>query len=461
VNDSSGQLPSDPADGSASSDLRPFGDVPRAGGLRLLRNLLGGGDGERIDMLGPLRSTYAEHGPVVCRDAGIFRMVNLFGPDANQFVLMDREGIFSARRPWNRIMGRIFSNGLLLRDGADHRHHRRIMHQAFKRPVLRDYLERMNPMIGSGVADWAERRDFHVFPAVKELTLDMAAHIFLGIDLGPQTRRLNRAFEDMVAASMSRLRLPIPGLEFHRGLQGRELMVRFLGDLIPKKRASEGKDMFSLLCRAESEDGDVLTDGEIIDHMIFLMMAAHDTTTSTLTSMTWELARHPAWQERLREEAFALGRDHLAFEDIETLRPLTWVMKETMRRYPPLPVIPRVATADFAWEGYRIPKDTMVVVSPIHTHHMEEWWSEPFAFDPERFAPERDESARHTFQWIPFGGGPHHCLGFKFAEIQIKAIVHQIVRRYRWSVPAGYTMSVQQAPISKPRDGLPVTIERL
>jgi cytochrome P450 len=124
-------------------------------------------------------------------------------------------------------------------------------------------------------------------------------------------------------------------------------------------------------------------------------------------------------------------------------------------------VIPRIATEDFEFGGYRIPANAMVIIAPIHAHHMEEWWSEPFRFDPERFAPGRAEDARHTHLWVPFGGGPHHCLGMRFAETQVKLVMHQLVRRYRWSVPEGYEMPVQQAPISKPRDGLPIRLERL
>jgi cytochrome P450 len=199
----------------------------------------------------------------------------------------------------------------------------------------------------------------------------------------------------------------------------------------------------------------------VIDHMIFLMMAAHDTTTSTLTSMTYELGRHPEWQERVRAESEASGRAWIGFDDLDRLESLGWVMKETLRRYPPLPVIPRIAAADFEFEGYRVQAGSMVVVAPIHTHHMPEWWTAPTVFDPERFAPGRAEDLRHTHAWIPFGGGPHHCLGLRFAELQVKAIMHQLVRRHRWSLPAGYRMPVQQAPISKPRDGLPVRFERI
>ncbi len=423
--------------------------------LRAIRRQAGGG---RVDMLAGLQRLYDDYGGVVIQEAGPMRFVNMFGPDANRHVLLDRERIFSAGRPWNRIMGRIFPNGLLLRDGDDHKHHRKILHMPFKRGALRQYAERMNPMIEDAIASWRhDGGETLAFGAFKQLTLEMAASIFIGADLGPATRRMNQAFEDMVAASMSRVRLRIPGLEFYRGLKGREFMVDYLRDLIPKKRSGDGADLFSRLCHAETEEGERLADQEIIDHMIFLMMAAHDTTTSTLTSMAYELAASPAWQERLRDEARALDTDHVGFDDVERQGGLTLVLKEILRRYPALPVVPRVATRAFEFEGFEIPANAMVVLSPIHTHHMEQWWSDPFRFDPERFAPARAEHERHSHSWVPFGGGAHMCLGFRFAELQVKTVMHQLLLRYRWSVPAGYRMPVQQAPISKPRDGLPVT----
>jgi len=435
--------------------------IPSASRWEMVR-AMATGKGERVDMLARLQRLHAQHGPVVQINLGVLRYVHLAGPEANRFVLLDRDRLFSARKPWMLIMGRIFPNGLLLRDGDDHKRHRKIMREAFTRPALRQYGERMGPLIAHGLAAWERGpRPLHAFRAYKELTLDLAARIFVGVELGPETTRMNGVFEDLVAASMSKLRLPIPGLEFQRGLAGRRFMKRYFGEMLAARRAGGADDMFSRLCRAESEDGARLSDPDIIDHMVFLMMAAHDTTTSTLTSMTYELAKHPDWQERVRAESQALGGEGLAFEDLEKLDALTLVTKETMRRYPPLPVIPRVATADIDWDGYRIPANSMVVVAPIHTHYMPEWWNEPTSFDPERFAPARAEDQRHTHAWVPFGGGPHLCLGMHFAELQIKSIMHQLVQRYRWSVPNGYTMPVQQAPISKPLDGLPIELRAL
>ena len=133
--------------------------------VKALRNLLAYGGG-RVDMRATLDELFAAHGPVVVQLGGPLRFVNLFGPEANRFVLLDREEIFSARRPWTMIMGRIFPNGLLLRDGDLHRSHRMIMREAFKRPVLRAYVDRMNPMIEDGLARWPARGGaFLAYPA--------------------------------------------------------------------------------------------------------------------------------------------------------------------------------------------------------------------------------------------------------------------------------------------------------
>ncbi len=433
--------------------------LPQASRWELIKML---SKSERIDMRSRLQRLHQSHGAAVLLDLGLIKYVNLYGPDANRFVLLDKDRIFSARKPWMQIMGRIFPNGLLLRDGDEHKQHRKIMREAFTRPALREYGARMNPLIAEGLARWSgQLQPFHAFPAYKALTLDIAARIFVGVELGPETTRMNGIFEDLVAASMSKLRLRIPGLEFHRGLVGREFMIQYFGGMLGARRAGAGSDMLSRMCRARSDEGAALSDPDIIDHMVFLMMAAHDTTTSTLTSITYELAVHPRWQERVRDESRALGQGEIGFDDLDRLESLSLVIKEVLRRYPPLPVIPRVATQDFEWDGYRVPAGAMVVIAPIHTHYMPEWWNEPLRFDPERFSAARAEDQRHTHAWVPFGGGPHLCLGMHFAEMQIKAIMHQLVQRFRWSVPDGYRMPVQQAPISKPLDGLPISLAAL
>lgn len=454
----SGEAPVRPKRGSmttpagASSALQP---IPRSDLRHAVRWLAG----FQNHALALTRHTYQRYGKAVRTDFGVMTSIGLFGPDAARFLLLDREEVFSAKRSWELIMGRIFGGGLLLRDGADHKHHRRIMQEAFKTPALAGYAERMNPRIARGIGRWLDAGPaLRAFPAFKQLTLELAWDLFVDADIGDEAKRLNRAFEATVAASMSLLRLPVPGLEFQRGLQGRRSMREYFKSLIPARLEAGGGDMLSRLCRATDENGQRLNDDEIADHMNFLMMAAHDTTTSTLTSLLYLLGRHPGWQEAAREESRALGSAFLGFEDRDRLDVLTRCMHETLRLYPPLSTIPRVATRDCEFDGYLVPEGAVVSVFPIHTHRMPEWWTRPDDFDPERFSRERAEHERHSHLFLPFGGGAHMCLGLRFAELQVRAVMHQLLLRARWELPPDYVMPVQEAPISKPRDGLPLRL---
>ena len=159
--------------------------------------------------------------------------------------------------------------------------------------------------------------------------------------------------------------------------------------------------------------------------------------------------------------ASLLTDEPLRLTNMPRLADTRLVLNETLRRYPPLSTIPRISTRTFEFGGFELPADAMVSCYPLHTHHMREWWSDPYRFYPQRFAAGRAEHEQHTHLFAPFGGGAHMCLGMRFAEMQIRQIVFQLVRRYRFSVPPGYAMPVQQAPISKPTDGLPLRLEPL
>ena len=214
---------------------------------------------------------------------------------------------------------------------------------------------------------------------------------------------------------------------------------------------------------ARSEDGDEFTDTDIVNHMIFLLMAAHDTSTITMSSMAYHLARSPAWQERAREESLAAapsGEDTLDYDGVVGLDALDRVMKESLRLCSPVPSLPRVAVRETSLNGYRIPEGAFVTVSPFYNHHDPQVWPEPERFDPDRFAEDRREDHTHRMAFEPFGGGVHKCIGMHFAGIQVRAIFHELLRTYRWSVPEDYRWPLDLVALPFPRDGLPVRLER-
>jgi cytochrome P450 len=392
-------------------------------------------------------------------------MTILLGPDALEFVWKNRDGAFSSELGWEPYIGRVFPGAIMAMDGEPHRYQRRIMQVAFRKSALRTYLEQMSPAIEAGIEAWMPPQERsgprQMFPLLKQLTLDLAASVFMGVELGRSAKELNRAFMATVAASLAIIRVAVPGLTMWRGIRGRERLVKRFRTLLPEKRATHTGDFFSEFCHAQSEQGERFTDEEIIDHMIFLMMAAHDTTTSTLTTMMYLLARHPEWQERLRAKAIALGRIQLQYDDLDRLEELSWAMREALRLTPPLTSMPRMCIKDTVFQGYEIPAGSMVGVYPMHVHYMPSLWSDPQSFDPERFSPARQEDKRHAYAWVPFGGGAHMCIGQHFATLQVKAIMHQLLLRYRWSIAPGYEMPYQLVPIAKPKDGLRVTLQRI
>lgn len=411
------------------------------------------------DAEGWARRNLAAHGPVF-KSKVLFEPGVIFAdPDAAKYILMDRADNFSSQVGWRAPIGKLFRNGLMLRDFDDHRFHRKIMQEAFRQQALRDDVEMMNPIIERGIAGWDSVEDFSFYREIKQLTLDIAAEVFMGEPLGGRGAEINDALMQAVTASISPVRKEWPFSQFRRGMAARRLMQEYFGRQIPARRAGGGRDLFTRLCHAETEDGDRFSDDDIVDHMIFLMLAAHDTTTSTLATMAWELARDQTWQERLRDEVRSLAAEVMSFDDRDHLEQTEWVFREALRMHPPVPFMPRGVVRDDELLGYPLPAGSGVSVCSLLIHRLPEWWDDPERFDPERFGPGRMEHKRHSHSFIPFGGGAHTCIGMHFAGLMAKAIVVQLLRRYRFRTHPGQTETILAVPIPKPKHGLPLKVE--
>lgn len=403
----------------------------------------------------------AKYGRVYRNNSFGGRSVALHGPEANELVMFDRDKIFSSEQGWGPVLNLLFPRGLMLMDFEKHRADRKVLSVAFKPEPMRHYAESLNEGIKDPVASWSGQT-FQFYAAIKKLTLDLAATSFLGIPFGPEADKVNKAFVDMVQASIGVVRVPMPFTAMGRGAKGRAYLVDYFGRMVPERREGTGEDIFSQICRARDDNGDYMSADAIVDHMNFLMMAAHDTITSSITSLVWMLAKHPEWQDRLREEMLAVspageGVGHNSLGELELTE---WAFKEALRLVPPVPSFPRRALKDFEYGGYLIPAGTSVGVSPAFTHMMPEHWPEPEKFDPMRFSPEVARE-RHKYAWVPFGGGAHMCLGLHFAYMQAKIFFHHVITTHRIVVAPGYEPQWQVLPIPRPKDGLMVTFAPL
>lgn len=397
------------------------------------------------DPIGWSQAHYERCGPVsVLPMFGVRKMAVLLGPDAVQEALLNRDQAFSNAEGWTRFVGPFFDRGLLLLDFDEHRQHRRIMQQAFLPARITAYLDRMRPAIARDLIAWPADGTFEVYPAVRSMIFNLTSEVLTGSGLGAAADEVHRLFETCLRASTSVLRVPVPGLAWSRGLAARRRLEEIFGGWVAERRSSDGPadNLLSMLCAAVSDDGESFTAADVVNHMILLLLAARDTSANALTTIVFHLAKHPAWQERCREDSAALDL----------------VRKESLRLMPPLPQLAR-----------RVVKPTTVLDQPLATgtyvmpilwfnHYSPELWSRPTEFDPLRFAPDRAEDKAHRYAWMPFGGGIHHCIGMHFATAVVNAVLEQLLQRYEWSVQPGYEMTWDRRGLPTPADGLPVRL---
>jgi cytochrome P450 len=195
------------------------------------------------DPKGEVERMAAKYGPIYRSRVLGETSINLLGPEANELVLFDQSKMFSSIHGWAIVLGRLFPRGLMLLDFDEHRLHRRALSVAFKSGPMKSYLAALDAGIYERVRRWRQLPDaIQFYPAMKQLTLDLAATSFLGERIGPEVDEITRAFVDMVAAAVAPIRQPWPGTQMARGVKGRERIVAYFSEQIPIRRAGNGED---------------------------------------------------------------------------------------------------------------------------------------------------------------------------------------------------------------------------
>lgn len=414
--------------------------------------------------LGPfVREQQAQHGNSFT--VGLFRntrVLMLVGPEANKQILLDKDDNFSSWWGWE-VLQALFGRNILVRDFADHRQHRRLMTHVFKPAALTRYLEQMNPIIDNTIKRYQGSID--VYAQTKQMALDIAIDVFTGIPAGPATEAWNRDLTQVLDNAMAH-RIRIPGTAYYRGLRARDRLKQRLADELVNRRQTGGADLFSQLATQQDEDGAMLSDEDVIDHMFGMLFAAHDTTASSLAMIFWLLAKHQDWQAQLREECQALyartGSKQLAYEDLDALPKTDWVFKEALRLYSPLQLLPRRSVREFEFDGHRVPANTALYLVPQAVHFDPQYFANPHEFNPARFSDtSQDGSTNEPFAFIPFGRGSHMCLGMHFAYMEIKAVVYQLLLSRELENQGESELALDYLPIVRPQQAMRVTFHSL
>jgi cytochrome P450 len=400
-----------------------------------------------IDPLGFSERMVARFGPVYRFHAFGHWHVHLNGPEANELVLFDETGIFSAREGWGQLIEPLFPGALLIKDGPEHRVDRRLLGEAFKQAQLTGYQQIFYSDIGGSVEAWLGRR-IAPYPEIRKLTFRIAASTFLGTTLEEEAKTAIRSLGQMIRSLLAMG--TVPSLARARGRLAKARLERILGQLIAQKRLAPGTDFLSRLATLRDDDRRLLSVTRICESFSFLLSAAHDTLASSLTSLIYYLAARPDWASDLRDELESNGISEPIEAATATLPLLDMFYKETLRLNGPAPVVWRRAVRGFAIYGHRIPAGTMCGANLMMAHRLPNLWPDPELFDPWRFAPEA-ERMRSRFAFIPFGAGVHKCLGMHFAQQQARIFVAYLLQRADLQLAGRRQVRWYQWPNCRPR----------
>jgi cytochrome P450 len=414
----------------------------------------------------PLRfaqERYARYGPVWRTHLMGRPCVVLLGPEANRFILGTHLHLFSSRAGWGKPITSLIGDGLSLIDGSPHRRHRRMIQPAIHGALLGRYFEVMHELTIAHAAQWAQRGRLKLFDGFKQLSFEIAARLMLGAQTAAEVQQLYQQFHIFTGGLFAPPAWKLPGTPYGRAWQAGQMLRRALRTIIAARRqqaAPSADDILGLLLLAEDEAGQRFTDAELIDELLVLLWAGHDTVTSLLTWTIYELLRHPEIAAGVKAEQQAVvGDGPLTLAQLKQFPLLDRVLREAERLHPPAPGGFRGVVTPFTYGGYQIPAGWTVMYSIVFTHHMPELWQTPERFDPERFAPPREEGKK-PFHLIGFGGGPRVCVGLAFAQMQMRIVISHLLRSYRFELLPGQSFRPVPTPTKMPKDGLLVTVSR-
>jgi cytochrome P450 len=421
------------------------------------------------DPLPILLDAYERYGPIFSLRLLHTRTVFLLGPEANHFVTVGHPENFHWRESSFGDLIPLLGDGLLTVDEDYHDRARAIMMPAFHREQIVAATEAMTIETEGAIGALPVGEVVDIYEWMRNLAMRIAMRALLGLDP-------DEAGKGAAAAEHFERALNYYGIDFHMRLlrgpgspwrkmnQSREVLDEIVFDEISRCRAHPDpgrRDILSLLSGARGAGGEEFSDREIRDQVMTLMFAGHDTSTSTLTFMLHELARHPEVTRRLHEEQDRVlkGESPTAVQLEKEMPYLDMVLDEVLRLYPPAWIGPRRAIREFEFGGYTVPRGAYVNYCSWASHRLPEVFPEPEAFIPERFTRER-KAALPRGAYVPFGGGSRICIGKRFGQTEVKLVATMLLQCLRIDALPGRTMTIRQMPTLSPSGGLRMRVAR-
>ncbi|XP_030468239.1 beta-amyrin 28-monooxygenase-like [Syzygium oleosum] len=385
------------------------------------------------------------------------------GAAGNKFLFSNENKLVVAW--WPDSVNKVFPSSTQTSSKEEAKKMRKMLPNFFKPEALQRYIGIMDTIARRHFAmGWEGKDEVTVFPLAKRYTFWLAARLFLSIDDPSHVARFADPFH-LLASGIISIPIDLPGTPFNRAIKASNFIRKELRAIIKQRKvdladgkASPTQDILSHMLLATDEDGKHMTELDIADKILGLLIGGHDTASAACTFVVKYLAELPEIYEQVYKEQMEIVKSKapgelLNWDDIQKMKYSWNVACEVMRLAPPLQGAFREAINDFIFNGFSIPKGWKIYWSANSTHKSGKYFPEPEKFDPTRF--EGEGPAPYTF--VPFGGGPRMCPGKEYARLEILVFMHNLVKRFRWEKLLPDEKIVVD-PMPMPAKGLPVRL---
>ena len=395
------------------------------------------------------------------------------GPELIEEILIRRAGALNKSRVEKQVFDRSVGDSVLTADGARWRWQRRVLAPLFRHQEIIAYVPRMSQATEQHIAVWQASGPGlrNVEEDMTQATLAVIMRSMLGNSDAGVATRIMAATEAYLSkasweAAYAILRMPnwVPHPGTRRMIRSARTLRSIMADLIAERRAIGGVDddlLGRLLAARDPETDEPMHEEGLINNVSTLLLAGHETTAKALTWTLYLLARAPEWQQAVREEVSRVaGGNQICAEHIDQLQITTRVLKETMRLYPPAPVVARVNTEFIRAGDENLPVGSNLVFPVYAIHRHRKYWQDPDRFDPNRFLPENEKRIPRA-QYMPFGAGPRICIGQAFAMIEAVTLLASFIRAAEFNWDGNHKPEPISRITLRPAGGMPLLVRPL
>lgn len=438
----------------------PHSSLPQSASNRSLPPLATGRHLRRLvrDPLLFFRTISEEFGDIVCYRAAPDTAYLVNHPDFVRHVLVDNNRNYSKETHTNQAFNSVVAEGLLTSEGETWRKQRRMMQPAFHHTRLEPLDAMISEATDAMLERWSDLRQQNapvdIAREMAALTLTITTRALFGVVLGDQVREIG----EMVNRAVQYLEKPSDP----RVVQSMSELQAVVAHIVRQRRDhfQDGGDLLSSMMLAhDTVTGEAMSDQQLGDQIMTLMLAGYETTASALT-WTWHLlSQNPAAVERLRAESRAtLGGRSPRYGDLQNLPFTQQVLNESMRMFPPAWILGRRALGEDEIGGYYIAPGSVIAICIYTLHRHPRFWHEPDVFDPDRFLPD-NSAGRHRFAFIPFGAGPRQCIGNTFGLMEASLVIANVAQHFDLRLIPGTEVQPQPVFVLRPARDLMMSLE--